>query len=96
MFADTLIDSNWAQMSRRGWTTIASFALQAAALAMLLMLPLIYTEGLPQLKLLASPGMVAPAPPPGPLTPNPPALVPPKCQPISSISLLCPSAVASP
>ena len=34
MFADTLIDSNWAQMSRRGWTTIASFALQAAALAM--------------------------------------------------------------
>ena len=66
MFADTLIDSNWAQMSRRGWTTIASFALQAAALAMLLMLPLIYTEGLPQLKLLASPGMVAPAPPPGP------------------------------
>lgn len=66
MFADSLIDSNWAQTSRRGWTTIASFALQTAALGMLLMLPLIYTEGLPQLKLLASPGMVAPAPPPGP------------------------------
>jgi periplasmic protein TonB len=66
MFADSLIDSNWAQTSRRGWTTIASFALQAAVVGMLLMLPLIYTEGLPQLKLLASPGMVAPAPPPGP------------------------------
>lgn len=70
MFADSLIDSNWAQTSRRGWTTVASFALQTAAVGMLLMLPLIYTEGLPQLKLLASPGMVAPAPPPGP----PPAM----------------------
>ena len=64
MFADSLIDSTWAQTARRGWTTVASFALQAMALGMVLLLPLIYTEGLPQLKLLASPVMAVPAPPP--------------------------------
>ena len=68
MFADSLIESNWARTSRRGWTTLASFALQIAVVAMLLTVPLIYTEALPQLILLASPGMVAPAP----LPPSPP------------------------
>jgi periplasmic protein TonB len=52
MFADSLLDSSFTNRSYRGWTTLASFALQALAVGMLLMLPLIYTEGLPRLRLM--------------------------------------------
>ena len=71
MFADSLLESTWAQTSRRGWTTLASFALQALAVGGLLLLPLTYTEGLPKLKLLTgSLPVPAPAPPPqGPRQP---------------------------
>jgi periplasmic protein TonB len=70
MFADSLCDSTWAQTSRRGWTTLASFALQVLAVGVLLLLPLLYTEGLPRLKLLSgSLPVPAPAPPPGPRQP---------------------------
>ena len=31
MFADSLLDSNWDNRSHRGWTTLASFAMQALA-----------------------------------------------------------------
>jgi periplasmic protein TonB len=65
MFANSLLDSPWADHSRRGWTTLVSFAVQAVALAGLLLLPLLYTQGLPQLQLLDA-GLVAPAPPPAP------------------------------
>jgi periplasmic protein TonB len=67
MFADSLLDSAWAHDSRRGWTTVVSFAVQMLALAGLLLLPLIYGEGLPALHWTAS--IVAPAPPPGPPAP---------------------------
>jgi protein TonB len=69
MFADSLIDSAWPDRSRRGWTTLASFALQALAVGCLLLLPLLYTQGLPKLALLAP--LLAPAPPPA-LQPAPP------------------------
>jgi periplasmic protein TonB len=69
MFADSLIDSAWSDRSRRGWTTLASFTLQALALGCLLLLPLLYTQGLPKLLLLAP--LLAPAPPPA-LQPAPP------------------------
>jgi periplasmic protein TonB len=45
MFADSLLDSQWGNRSHRGWTTLASFALQAAGVAALLLLPLLYTQG---------------------------------------------------
>jgi len=64
MFADSLLDSPWADRSRRGWTTLASFALQAAAAGVLLLLPLLYTQGLPHFQLMAA--LVAPTPPPPP------------------------------
>jgi protein TonB len=66
MFADSLCDCPWAtpSHSRRGWTTLASFALQFIAIGGLLLLPLLYTEGLPRLQLMAA--LVAPAPPPAP------------------------------
>jgi len=54
MFADSLLDTPWTARSRRGWTTLASFALQAAAAGVLLLLPLLYTQGLPQLQLMSA------------------------------------------
>jgi protein TonB len=48
MFADSLFSSSSLDRSRRGWTTLASLALQALGLAVLLTLPIFYTEGLPQ------------------------------------------------
>lgn len=62
MFADSLWDSPWANRPRRGWTTLVSFTVQAIAVGSLLLLPLIYTSGLPPLQLMAA--LVAPAPPP--------------------------------
>jgi protein TonB len=53
MFADSLLESNWANRSHQGWTTLASFAMQGLAVGILLMLPLIYSEGLPKLRLTA-------------------------------------------
>jgi len=69
MFADSFCDSGWSNGSHRGWTTLASFALQALALACLLLLPLLYTQGLPRLTLLSP--LLAPAPPAA-LPPAPP------------------------
>jgi periplasmic protein TonB len=63
MFADSLVESHWTQRSQRGWTTVASFALQSLCVAVVMMLPLLYTEGLPKLHLVS---MGAPiGPPPG-------------------------------
>jgi protein TonB len=64
MFADSLLDSAWADHSRRGWTTLLSFALQGVAAGVLLFLPLFYTQALPQFQLMAR--LVAPTPPPAP------------------------------
>src|ERR1700724_826373 len=73
MFADFSPDSEWSNHSRRGWTTLISFTLQALAVGCLLLLPLFYTEGLPRLAMLAP--LLAPAPPPAapPPRPNAPA-----------------------
>jgi protein TonB len=64
MFADSLLDSPWADRSRRGWTTLVSFAVQAVAVGGLLLLPLLYTQGLPQFQLISA--LIAPTPPPAP------------------------------
>ena len=53
MFADSLLDSHWANRSHRGWTTLVSFGLQALAVGVVIVLPLIYTEGLPKLHLIS-------------------------------------------
>jgi periplasmic protein TonB len=67
MFADSLLNDSWANRSRRGWTTLTSFALEATAISGLLLLPLLYTQGLPQLQLIST--LVAPTPPPPPTGP---------------------------
>src|SRR5882724_7497680 len=48
MFADALLDSH--HQSRRGWAALTSFGIQAIFIACLLILPLFYTQVLPQMK----------------------------------------------
>ena len=62
MFADPFCDSGWSNRSHRGWTTLISFAAQAVAVGCLLLVPLLYTQGLPRLAVLSP--LLAPAPPP--------------------------------
>jgi protein TonB len=66
MFAESLLESPWNDLSRRGWSTAASFALQSLGLGILLMLPLLYTEALPKFQLTESlaPPASSPGPPP--------------------------------
>lgn len=66
MFADSFCDSGWSNGSHRGWTTLLSFVLQALMVGCLLLLPLLYTQGLPRLTLLAPLLVPPPAPPPAP------------------------------
>lgn len=54
MFSDTL-DSSWAERSRRGWTTLTSFGLQALVTSVLLLLPLLRPMGLPSFHQLSTP-----------------------------------------
>jgi protein TonB len=54
MFSDTL-DSSWAERSRRGWTTLTSFGLQALVAGVLLILPLLRPMGLPSFHQLSTP-----------------------------------------
>ena len=68
MFADSLLDHQWENRSHRGWTTLASFAMQALAVAMVLALPLIYTEGLPRLQMLSVSAPIGPPSGPPPQT----------------------------
>ena len=62
MFADSLLDSHWTNRSRRGWTTLASFVLQALAVGIVVSLPLLYTEGLPRLHLVSVGAPIGPPP----------------------------------
>jgi len=64
MFADSVLETAWADRSRRSWTTVASFAVQSLGLCILLMLPLFFTDALPRLRLMES--LAPPPPPPGP------------------------------
>jgi len=57
------LESNWDQSARRGWTTLASFTMQALALSLLLAIPLIWVQRPPQLhwlERLASPAALTP------------------------------------
>ncbi len=46
------LESSWEQCARRGWTTFASFAVQAFGLSLLLAIPMIWVQGPPQLEWL--------------------------------------------
>jgi protein TonB len=54
MFSNT-IHSSWDERSRRGLTTLTSFGLQALAVGVLLVLPLLRPMGLPMFRTLSAP-----------------------------------------
>ena len=72
MFEDSLIESGGRLRTKQGMTTTISFALQMFLIAILILIPLLYTEALPKQQLMTF--LVAPPPPPPP--PPPPAAVP--------------------
>jgi protein TonB len=55
MFADSMLETSWAQRSRRSWTTLTSFALEVMAIGLLLLLPLWKTVGLPAARTVSTP-----------------------------------------
>jgi len=60
MFGDSLLESSWAQRSRRNWTTLTSFGLEALAIGVLLVIPLWKTVGLPSAHTLSTPVSLVP------------------------------------
>jgi protein TonB len=73
MFEDSLIESGGRLKTKRGRTTTFAFVLEICLVAILILIPLIYTEALPMKQLMAT-VLVAPPPPPPP--PPPPAATP--------------------
>jgi protein TonB len=71
MFEDSLIESGGKLKTRRGWTSLLSFILQAMIIGVMVLIPLIFTEALPKAQLMTF--LVAPPPPP---PPPPPAAAP--------------------
>lgn len=55
LFADSMIETSWAQRARRSWTTVTSFGVQVLAIGCLLLLPLWKTIGLPAVQRLTTP-----------------------------------------
>ena len=55
MFADSMLETSWAQRKRRGWMTLTSFGLEAIAIAVLLTIPLLETVGLPLARTVSMP-----------------------------------------
>src|SRR5438270_2417663 len=64
--ADSMLETSWAQPTRRKWTTLTSFGVQVLAIGGLLVLPLWRTVGFPALRMVSTPVMlghrVAPEP----------------------------------
>jgi protein TonB len=55
MFAESMLETSWAQRTQRSWTTLTSFALQAAVLGALLTISLMTTVRLPESRVLQPP-----------------------------------------
>jgi periplasmic protein TonB len=55
MFADAMLETSWAQRSRRSLTTLTSFGLEAVVIGLLLLVPLWKTVGLPSARALPTP-----------------------------------------
>ena len=72
MFEDSLIESGGKLKTKRGWTSIVSFAIQIGIIGVMILIPLIFTEALPTKQMMTF--LVAPPPPPPP--PPPPAAAP--------------------
>jgi len=71
MFEEMVVSTSTNKKTNKPWTVVISMAFQVGFLAILILIPLIYTEALP--KTLMSSILLAPPPPPPP--PPPPAAV---------------------
>jgi periplasmic protein TonB len=72
MFEDSLLESGGRLHDKRGRWTMFSFVLEAVAVGVMVLIPLLFTEALPKTQLMTF--LVAPPPPPPP--PPPPAAAP--------------------
>src|SRR5258707_8182735 len=72
MFEDSLIESGGKLKTKRGKTTTLAVIFQVGIIAVLVLIPLLFTEALPKTQLMTF--LVAPPPPPPP--PPPPAATP--------------------
>jgi len=64
LFADVLLETSGQQRQRRTWAAVLSFVVQCLLLGVLLIVPLMFTDVLPQGQLLTF--LMAPPPPPPP------------------------------
>ena len=55
MFAESLLETSWADRGRRSWTTLSSFGLQAVIIGLLLLIPMLTTVGLPSSRTVSTP-----------------------------------------
>src|ERR1700726_5359707 len=67
MFDEMVVSSPNPKKTNKPWTVVLSMIFQVAFLAVLILIPLIYTEALP--KTMRAPLLVAPPPPPPPPPP---------------------------
>lgn len=64
------LEDTWDESARRGWTTVASLTMQALAMSLLLLVPLLTIQGPPRLAWF-DPHILAPPPaPPAPVPPG--------------------------
>jgi protein TonB len=64
MFVDSVSDVPWTDRSRRGYATLISFTLESLVVGGLLLMPILYVQGLPHAQWVGA--LVLPAPPPAP------------------------------
>ena len=67
MFEDSLIESGGRLKTKRGWTSLLSFALEFMLVGVMVLIPLIFTDALPKGTTMFM--LVAPPPPPPPPPP---------------------------
>ncbi|MGA2981177.1 MAG: energy transducer TonB [Terriglobales bacterium] len=60
------LESAWHQSARRGWTTLASFTMQALGLSLLLAIPILTIQGPPKLQWFGESPILTPPPAPAP------------------------------
>ena len=68
LFEHSLLETSGEQRSRRTWATLLSVVLQCSLLAVLILVPLWFTDVLPKQQLVTF--LVAPPPPPPPPAPR--------------------------
>ena len=71
LFSDSLLETSGGQQRQRTWATIVSLILQCFLISILVLVPLWFTEALPEQQLVTF--LVAPPPPPPPPPPAAPA-----------------------